>query len=263
MARNTNTGLMKLTRPKTCSSPGHGRDKIKRHIQCSDLSIQSVQYLTFTRAIDLVDADMEVMKIATDPDEYAVWKLIEAEMPPEADEEDKTIKYHDGHVENPNLRRLGEDGIDPTLAENDDIRFHLTSHPVFPLGEVLLQLYLNNMGSVDEPKEFRKREFERTFKSKIHLGTNRRNIDRVVDSRIDELLEIALNYGMIKDSDADVVKERDFRIMWESEDPGEIKDMVKDKFFDGMVPEETGKLAYQRAREEFVRKESSLDEFDD
>jgi hypothetical protein len=240
-------------------SDGH-RERLLSHIQCSDLEIRTAQYLTFTRAQDLIDVNMEVLKMGTDPENYAVWKLIESELPTE--EEDKNILFHDGYIEHPDLDRLSRNGIDPTLAENDDIRYCLTTHPVFPLGEVCLQLYLDKEGVENEPEEFTRREFERTYKEKVHFGINRSRIDWIVSETIDSLLEIGCEYGILED-DEDEVEEREYRIMWDTEDAGAIKDMVKEKYFKGMVPVEMGYLAFERARDQFEPEESGLDEFEE
>jgi hypothetical protein len=237
------------------------RERLLSHIQCSDLGIRTVQYMTFTRDRDLVDMDMEVLKVGTDPDNYAIWKMIEAELPTD-DEEDKNILFHDGYIEHSDLRQLSQDGIDPTVAENDDIKYCLTTHPVFPLGEVCLQLYLDKEGIEDEPEEFTRREFERTYKERVHFGANRSRIDWIVSETIDSLLEIGCDYGILEDGE-DEVEKREYRIMWDTEDAGDIKDVVKQKYFKGKAPEEMGYLAFERTRDEFEPKESGLDEFGD
>lgn len=235
------------------------REELLSHIRCAGLGIRTAQYLTFTREHDLVDVDMDVMKLGTDPDNYAIWKLIESELP--TDEEDKEIKLHDGHIEHPDLRRLSQDGIDPTLAENDDIRYCLTTHPVFPLGEVCLQLYLDKEGIEDEPEEFERSEFSRVYREKIHFGENREGVEPLVSEEVSSLLKTAVEYEILED-DEDEVKEGDYRIRWDTEDAGDIKDMVKDKFFKGKAPQEMGDLAFERAIDQFEREESALTDFD-
>lgn len=235
------------------------RNQLLSHIRCSGLDIRTVQYLTFTREKDLVDVDMDVMKIGTDPDYYAVWKLIKSELP--EDEEDKEIKLHGGHIEHPDLRQLSQDGIDPTLVENDDFMYCLTTHPVFPLGEVCTQLYLDKEGEEDEPEEFERSTFSRVYREKIHLGENRDEVEPLVSDKVESLLETALEYGILED-DEDEVEERDYRIRWETEDAGDIKDMVKEKFFKGKAPEEMGNLAFKRAITQFEPEESSLTDFE-
>jgi len=236
------------------------RAQLLSHIRCSGMSIRTAQFLTFTRDLDLVEVDMEVMKTGTDPDNYAVWKLLESGPPTDGSTENRTIKFHDGHIEHPDLRQLSEDGIDPTLAENDDIKYCLTTHPVFPLGEVCLQLYLDHNGSKDEPEEFERSEFSRAYWKKIHVGENRDLIGDLISGKIDSLLETAVEYDILED-DEDEIEEGDYRILWDTEDAGDIKDMVKNKFFKGKAPEEMGDLAFDRAMEEFEPEESSLSDY--
>ncbi len=234
------------------------RESLKSHIKCPDISVRSVQYVTLTRDLDLVDADVEVLKMGTDPDNYAIWKLIESELP-EDDEEDKVIKYHDGNHNVPKLDKICREGIDPTLVENDDIKFSLTSHPVFPLGEVCLSLYLDNLDVSEEPEEFNKAQFERLYRSKIHTGPNRDQIDDVIDNKIESLIELGEEYKMFVDDTE--IDSRDYRLRWETEDPGDIKPMVRQKYFKGMIPDEAGRLAYERARNQFEKGEHSLEDY--
>lgn len=179
---------------------------------------------------------------------------------PDGETEDKTIKYHEGKIKVPKLEEVCRNGIDPTLVENDDIRFSLTSHPVFPLGEVCLNLYLNNLDSSEEPEEFDKSQFDSIYRNKIHTGTNRDKIEEKVDDKIERLIQLGQEYGLfVEDTE---IESKDYRLRWESEDPGDIKPMVQDKYFKGMIPEETGKLAYERARSQFEQGNYSLDDFD-
>lgn len=248
-----------INRTSELMSDSEYKEALKTHIQCSDLSIRSVQYVTLTRDLDLIDADVEVLKMGTNPDNYAIWKLIESELP-DGETEDKTIKYHEGKIKVPKLEEVCRNGIDPTLVENDDIRFSLTSHPVFPLGEVCLNLYLNNLDSSEEPEEFDKSQFDSIYRNKIHTGTNRDKIEEKVDDKIERLVQLGQEYGLfIEDTE---IESKDYRLRWESEDPGDIKPMVQDKYFKGMIPEETGKLAYERARSQFEQGNYSLDDFD-
>jgi len=236
------------------------RERLKEHIESPESQIRTVQYLTFTKAFELVDIDVDVLRFGTDPDEYAIWKLIESELPEdELEEVNKEIQYHDGSVAVPDLDQLGRDGLDPTIAENDDFRFCLTTHPVYVLREILLKIYLDNHG-VDEPKEFRSGRIKSTFKNLAHVGENRDSAEEMVEERASELTEFALEHGIISD-DEDTVEERDFRIMWGSEDAGDIKKMVKNKYISDQVPNEMGRLAFQRAEEDFEPPNESLGKY--
>ncbi|AEM58402.1 hypothetical protein HISP_14345 [Haloarcula hispanica N601] len=82
----------------------------------------------------------------------------------------------------------------------------------------------------------------------------------IAEDRVDDLLEFSLSHGIIKKDD-DIVEQRDFKIMWSSEDPGDIKSMVQNKYIDSKVPERTGQIAYDRTKEEHEKGEASLDDF--
>lgn len=237
---------------------------IKQSILCEGLDIGTVQYVTLTRAKDIPDVDVEIIQAGSDPDYYALWKLLREEEYNETTgemEAAKTIHYEAGSMAVPEFQNVCSDGIDLLGADNDDIRFSLTSHPVFALGEVCLHLYLNRDADADNAKEFFRSEFAQAYRENTHFGDNRAAIDPIADQKIEDLLDFGLNHGILKDDD-DVVEERDYKIMWGSENAADIKGMVRRKYTDDKVPEETGKMAFSRAKEQFTEGEHSLDDFD-
>ncbi|GAA5473598.1 hypothetical protein [Haloarcula hispanica] len=238
-------------------------ETIKNNANCSNLRLGSIQFVTLTQDIDIVDADVDILKRGIDPEYYAIWKLIRsAEYNEETEEmeEAKTIKLHDGSTSVPSLETIVSGGIDPTTAENDDIKYCFSSHPVFPIGEVCLELYLNKYNTSENPKEFNRSEFESAYLNNVHFGDDRESMTTIAEDRVDDLLEFSLSHGIIKKDD-DIVEQRDFKIMWSSEDPGDIKSMVQNKYIDSKVPERTGQIAYDRTKEEHEKGEASLDDF--
>lgn len=239
-------------------------DQIKESILCADLSIGSIQYVTLTRAKDLPDVDVDILNTGASPDYYALWKLLRNEEYNESTgemEEAKTIHYENGSMSVPEFKNVCNGGIDLLGADNDDIRFSLTSHPVFVLGEICLNIYLNPGPEQENPKEFFKSEFEQNYLDNIHFGDNRDAMDPISESKIDELLEFGIEHGIIK-KDESVVDEKDYKIMWGSEKAADIKEMVRRKFIDSKIPEETGRIAFSRAKEQFSEGEYTLDDFD-
>lgn len=236
---------------------------LKTHIKCSSLKIGTIQFITVVRDIDLPDADVNILKSGTNPEYYAIWELIRSaeynELKGEM-EEAKTIKYYDGDMAVPDFRNICQQGIDPMAAENDDIKYSLQSHPVFPLGEVCLALYLDKLGADDNPKEFYRSQFQQSYLDSIHFGNNRGAMDPIAESKVDELIEFGLNIGVFK-NDSDTVDEREFKIMWGSEDAGDIKPMVKRKYIGSKVPEEKGQIAFTLAKEDFEPEEHTFDDF--
>lgn len=236
------------------------REALKKHLDCADLDIKTVQYLTVTRDRDLIDVDMDVLKLGTTPDNYAVWKLMESELPGSAeDEEDQLIKHHDGSVEHPNLLEVAVDGLDYTLVDNNDVRFALTSHPIFPIGEVCLQIYLDQLGNTEHPDEFNELDYTETYRSKIQFGENRDEIESELSEKSGNLLELSCNADILQEEGEEFDTDRDYRLVWESNEPKDIKDMVRYKYFKFKAPEQRGRMAYTRAREDFDRVESQLD----
>lgn len=238
---------------------------LKKHIHCSELDVGSIQHATITRDIDIPDANIRILKAGTDPEYYAIWKLIrsaEYNEQTEEMEEDKTIKYHDGNMAVPDFKTICQRGIDPKAFDNDDIKYCLTSHPVFPLGEVCLSLYLSRYDADENPKEFYQSDFKETYLENIHFGNGRGAMTSIAENQVEELLKFGLEHGILKD-DSDTVDERDFKIMWTGEDAGDIKPMVKLKFIDSKIPAETGDMAFSLAKEAHEKGEHSLSDFTD
>lgn len=233
------------------------KEQIKEHLDSSSKNIRSIQYLTLTRDKDLIDLDYDVVKIATQPDEYAIWSLVEGELP---EERDQTLQHKEGTVHHAKLREIGERGIDVTLAENDDIRYCLTSHPVFPIGEVCMRVYLQHLGEGKEnPKELQESEFNECYRRKIELGSNQTKIDDIVDKKVNDLIEMALELEILSN---DAEAPNDYKTMWSSTKAGDIKEMVQYKHFRHKIPDERGKIAFKKARSQWNDLNKSFDDFD-
>jgi len=238
---------------------------LKTHANCSGLDLGSVQYITITRDVDVPDLNFRVLKSGVNCEYYALWHLIrkaEYNESTESMEEAKTISYRDGKMCVPEFREACEQGVDPTAADNDDLKYEINAHPVFPIGKVCLELYLDKYGDEENPKEFYKSEFETVYFDNIHFGSNRDSMETIANDKIEELLEFGLDHGILKE-DSSIVEERDYKIMWSSEDAGDIIPMVRKKFIDSKIPEEAGKLAYSRAKEDHEKGEYSLEDFTD
>ncbi|WP_439026087.1 hypothetical protein [Haloarchaeobius sp. DT45] len=237
------------------------RQHLKEQIQCDDLDIRTVQYLTVSRDRDLFDIDMDVMKAGTNPENYALWEFVEIELPEteEEKEENETIRHYDGEVAHPDLARVGEEGIDYSLVQNDDIRYSLTTHPIYPIGIICLEIYTSNQGHDDFPKQFYREEFVEEYKNKIYLGQVTEEIEHIIQGKVAELLTLAVDSNMLDDDDDDL--ERDYKIKWPSDDAGDVKEMVKSKYYKHNASDKRGELAFERARENFQKEEQSLDEY--
>ncbi|MFD1512477.1 hypothetical protein [Halomarina rubra] len=254
-----------VARTEALIQPDDHREELKRQIECSDLRIRTVQHLTLTRAEDVFDIDMDVMRTGT-PNFYAIWELIESVVPPEvgdegSDEEvERTIRHREGHIEHSDLADIGREGIDTMGAVNYDLKYCLNTHPIIPIGEVCLGIYLDNTGK-EEPKEFFEGAFEEEYREHVYFGEDRDGLDDIIDTKTGNLLDTALEYGIVTDNPDDL-KEREYRIQWESDEAGDIKKMVKRKFFKSKAPQEMGELAFQRAVDEFDSDQLGFGDFD-
>ncbi|WP_157972751.1 hypothetical protein [Haloprofundus halophilus] len=233
------------------------KNRLKSHLDSESKNIRSVQYLTLTRDRDLIDLDYDVVKIATQPDEYAIWSLVEGELP---EENDQTIHHKNGTVHHAKLREIGERGIDVTRVENDDIRYCLTSNPIFPIGEVCMRIYLQHLGeNKDNPKELKASEFHECYRSKIELGSNRSEIEDIVHEKVENLITAALDLEILSE---DAEAPNDYKIMWSSQNAGDIKEMVKYKHFRDRMSDECGRLAFEKAKSQWENPNESLTDID-
>lgn len=101
------------------------------------------------------------------------------------------------------------------------------------------------------------------YRDKIQIGNNRDKLEDVLDTKISELLELACDADMLQKEGDEFDTERDYRLVWGSDEPKDIKDAVREKYFKFKAPEQRGGLAFDRAKDKFERVESQLDGFGD
>lgn len=246
---------------KRVLNEGNNQDLLLKHIQCGGIDIQSVQYITLTRDLDLVDVDVKTVKLGTNPENYAIWTLIQSNQIDEDDEQE--IIYHTGDILHPELRKICKRGIDPTTADNDDIRYCFTTHPVYPIGKVCMEIYFDGLGREEEPKEFTTTKFAKFYEKYMRLGTKRESVSEVLSKQVDDLLESACDWGVLEELENIDSSTKKYRIKWETDEGGDIKDSVKDKYIKYKAPEEMGEIAFQEAKEDYQKPEHELTDYDD
>lgn len=232
------------------------KSRLKSHIDSEDKSIRSIQYLTLTRDKDLIDLDFDVVKIATQPDEYAIWSLVEGELP---DEDINDIQHEDGKIHHARLKEVGNSGIDVTRADHDDIRYNLTSHPVFPIGEICMRIYLNHsVAGKDNPEELRESEFHSYYTNKMEIGSDRPAISHILQNKSKSLIQTAIDLDIL---DEDAESPNDYKIKWNSKEAGDIKETIRYKYLKNQISDERGDIAFEKAQDEWDNPNKSLGDF--
>lgn len=259
VGENFETWIENINKTYELMDSSSNRRELLEHIRCPSSEIRSTQYVTLTKAQDLVDANRDLLFRQVDPDEYAVWKRVESG---NFGEDDKEIVLDDGSISNYRLQELIDEGIDVISSTTSNVEFGLKSHPVFPIREICLQLYLDRDGDGDDnPEEFFSEDFADKYWENTIFGENRDTIESFVEDEIEYLLDKACEYNILQD-DPDELNDREYRIRWQTEQAADIKDMVKDKFFKGNAPEKMGRLAFKRAKNDFETDQYDLDDFD-
>ncbi|WP_331234856.1 hypothetical protein [Natronorarus salvus] len=93
------------------------------------------------------------------------------------------------------------------------------------------------------------------------MGYNRTGYENALEIKTDDLLSIGADSGMIYNDEDEIETDRDYRLVWDSNSPSDIKPMVKRKYISNQIPKELGRLALERAKDEFTSEYLSLTDF--
>jgi hypothetical protein len=243
LAQNVNSGYELLER-------NIGRVKS----QLSSTEIGTVQYATLIYEEELSVIRPSSVIRGAEPDEYSIWVM---------DETTTTLEKEAGRIAHEDLRNKLEGGIDYTKLENYEIEYGLDSHDVIILQNVILDLVAGSKYENDE-REFNEEDFREGLLQGTEIGPDEEDKEEMVDKRVEELLEFAIESKMlytIEDDQKKINSGRDYRARFPQGNPSKVKDSILEKYSSQRAPQRRGRIAFTRAKDRFEPVDTDLDDF--
>jgi len=236
---------------------GHG-DKTAGHIQ----------YATAVPKTEIPDVDFKYLRESA-PDEYALWSVDDDYEPDDDSIDDPPmvlLQHEEGSIEHAKLKSPVVDGIDYLDSKNSEISIALTTPDLISIQETLMTLLTQqHVNRLDEPREFNKSDFVRTFVDLCEVGPSGEEKEEVLVDEAESLIETAKDAGIVYYGDSDSIHEnRDFRARYSQGNTTEgLKSSIESKIFDSRVPQKKADLAYDQVKSEFEPEDHVGTEADD
>ncbi|MEF8773004.1 hypothetical protein [Halodesulfurarchaeum sp.] len=232
---------------------GDIRSRIRTQLGSSSRSIETIQYVTLSREVDLAEFEYSRLAHLVEVDDYAVW---------ERNRSQQTFNHSGGRIAHQDLTSTLESGLNYGGLNAPSIKFLIGSFPVLALEEMVFDLiYMHEADDDDHPQEFTQDEFQVLFESMIELGAQDQEYDELIENEVNRVLDFGLDIGMLSDDPDEINSQRDFDIKFQGEKPPKAKEEVVEKFLKTESPRERGRRAFSRTRENFEPDDSDLDDF--
>jgi len=232
------------------------KNLLKEQLECLDLELGTVQYLTIARESDLFELDFDTLRAAAQPDSYAILAHVE-------EREERKIVPEKGNIEHKKLVEVFEPFLDYSKFDFTNIKYRLDSHPIRQLQETLLSTMVAGLSDKnnEHPKEFDRADFLTHFDSGLGVGPVCEPRREAIQNKAEVLLQIAVDTEMVFQDSDEINTDRSYRFRTQGSIPEDVKATVKNKYFKNRSEHERGRLAYQRANIEFEPQDSELDEY--
>lgn len=230
---------------------------LRRQTNCQDIQVETVQFVTLARTVDLFELQFREVADLVTPSNYCIWER--------NDEGEQYLTKHAGRIASSSLSDVMDQELDYLRTDNDELHYTLTSHAVISIGDTLLQIVreAHADSSEDYPREFEQEDFRDAFQDGMTIDGTTDQREEYIQSKADNLLEDAKDANILYQDTEDINTDREFRVRAQRGGPAQIKDMVREKYIDHFAEEERAELAFERARDEFEPEDSSLDDFFD
>lgn len=234
-------------------SDERNRERLKRQLGCESHSLDTIQYLTLAREIDLQEFDYANISHLVEVENHCVW---------ERDRENQEFRHRGGALAHQDLTEAIGQGFDYGAVGAPTIQYLVGSHPVLALEEVSYTLISDHLSEDDEfPQEFDREEFQMRFESSLELGAQGEEYEAVVNEETDRILDFGINIDLIEDEEEGIESSRDFDLKFSGEKPPMVKQAVMEKYLKAKTPLEQGERAFKKTKDEFEPRDSDLGEF--
>lgn len=230
------------------------RETLKVQLGIPEGDIRHVQYVLLGYIGQVHGLQEDLLADGEDiPDAHAYWGY---------DQGDLSIVNMKGEVQVTSLARAVNSPIDAGMVENP-IKFIFGDHVLTQLKEMVESLIDEKKKSEDEhPFEFNRSDFLELFDGFLQVGFEGDVRERLVNEKVDTLLEKGLQIGIFTDSNSNLNSRRDYRILFQGQKSQVAKQTTEEKYFDAMAEERRKERAFEAVQEEFSPEQTRWDEWD-
>lgn len=221
---------------------GVAQDAVMENLGQGHKRLDGIQYVTLLPPDDFESVPFDAVERSVQPDTYAVWTC--------EIENGNNLCHEAGNLIHDELQETVE-GCFPYDNENGNpISFTLETEPEIPLKKIAYEIVYDNkvITESEEPLEFNRSDFRERFAERTDLLCNEDMEERLIDERVDTLMDIGKDIGLI--STSAVKGSKSYRWMYTgSDDPFKTEDAVKEKYIDKASEVYVEKVAFDQAKE--------------
>lgn len=234
-------------------SQNHIRSRITEQLNRPDRAIDSIQFVTLAREVDLVEFEYAEIDHLVDVNHYCVW---------ERDRENQEFNHCGGDIVHQDLINCLDGGLEYGTIGAPTIRYLVGSNAVLPLEEVIYTIIADHLHQDDEhSQEFRRGEFIDRYQSPPQLGAQGDEYDAVIDEEVTRIIEFGLEIGLLNDDAEEIDPPRDYDIKFPGEKPTQAKGEVVEKYLTRETPLERGRKAFTITDNGFESEDTGLDDY--
>jgi len=230
---------------------GPAQDAMLKHLGQQQKRLEEIQYITLLPPDDFRSVSFDSVYRQVEADSYAVWSC--------EVKNGNDLCHEEGSLIHNELQSTVEGCFPYDYKNENPISFTLTTEPGIPLKKLAYEIVYDNkvVLDTDEPLEFNRSVFRSRFADQIDLLCNADLSDELIDDRVDELIEIGKQIGVI--STSAVKGSKSYRWMYTgSNDPFKAEEAVKEKYIDQASKIYVKKVAFDEAKDnidyEFAQK---------
>lgn len=226
------------------------RSILTRQLGEEEKELKRIQYVLMGRLSQVHALNYDRLEAQYDiPTNYAFWGY---------DYGDQTLVHVNGEVEDKDLAGVIQSSID-TMKVEAPSEFTFGDHPLIKLKTLIEDIIDDNQSSGDDhPFEFNRREFRERFNNELQVGFEGDTRRRLVNDKVESLLDKGLQCGIFVDSASRISSSRDYRILFRGSKAEVAAEAADTKYFDWASSETRKERAFDEVKTEFSPQQTRL-----
>lgn len=226
------------------------RSILTRQLGEEQRDLQRIQYVLLGRLSQVHAINFDNLEEEFDiPSNFAFWGF---------DYGDQTMVHVGGDVEDQDLARVIQSSVD-TMKVEAPIKYTFGDHPLIQLKTLIEEIIDEKQTTGDDyPFEFNRREFMERFDSELQIGFEEETRRRLVNQKVDSLLDTGLKCGIFVDSPNRLSSARDYRILFRGAKAEVAAEAADTKYFEWAAKQKRKARAFQEVRTEFSPNQTRL-----